>query len=240
VRLGSAPLGAGVRVIAGEEIRDLFRQLAKNEDVEAKGLRWDELRWDEMVVPERITVRRAGARASCAELVRQILAVAAMPVSPRYSASTKGMNDDLAAGEIECGETVPRGSGIELMSMSWDPPRRSWEARARCRHPQDCVPFLVRWPGADNQMPLVAGSSRRSALTPASVRPMASNVNAPLPVRPGQKATLLWEQDGIRVEVPAVSLDRGGTGDSVRARIAPSGRILHAIVVSANLLRVAS
>jgi hypothetical protein len=235
VRLGGAPRGGSVRVIARDEIRDHFQQLAKDESLEAKGLRWDE-----MTVPERITVRRKAARAPCAELGRQILAAAKAPNSLKSDVSSQHDKENLSVGEIECGGTVPRDSGIELLSTSWDPSRGNWEARARCRHPQDCVPFFVRWPGTDNRAPLAASSSPRSGLTQALERGAASDGNVSPLVRPGQKAMLLWEQDGIRVVVPAVSLDRGGAGDSVRARTASGGRVLHAIVVSAGLLRVAS
>lgn len=57
-------------------------------------------------------------------------------------------------------------------------------------------------------------------------------------MRPGQTATLVWDADGIRVAVPVTCLDRGATGDSVRARIAPSGTIVRAVVVEAGILRV--
>ena len=43
------------------------------------------------------------------------------------------------------------------------------------------------------------------SLTPVGRKPL---------VRPGQTVTLLWDQDGIRLTVPAVSLDRGGAGEA--------------------------
>jgi hypothetical protein len=233
VRLGRAPLGASARVIAGDEIRVRLRQLAKNESSKTRGVEWDKA-----IVPERITVRRAGARISCAELGRQILSTEA-PSSLRSGASPQRANEGLSAGEVECGATILRGMGITPMSTSWDPSRGGWEARARCLRPQDCVPFLVRWPGAGDRTTLAAASPS-SATQESEREAVHSDGIATLLMRPGQKATLLWEQDGIRVIMPAVSLDRGAVGDSVRARIAPGGRILHAIVVSASLLRVAS
>ena len=59
-------------------------------------------------------------------------------------------------------------------------------------------------------------------------------------VRSGETVTLLWDQDGIRLVIPAVCLDAGGEGQRVRARIATSGRTLPAIVVRAGMLRAAS
>ena len=59
-------------------------------------------------------------------------------------------------------------------------------------------------------------------------------------VRPGEAVTLLWDQDGIRLVVPAICLDKGTAGDAVRARIVRGGRLVRAVVESAGRLRVAS
>jgi|SRR5579863_1137245 len=76
----------------------------------------------------------------------------------------------------------------------------------------------------------------------ARSRPLSSSSGAPqsatrnLLVRPGQPATLLSIQDGIRISVASVSLDSGARGQRVRARIANSGRVVHAFVLGAGLL----
>ena len=59
-------------------------------------------------------------------------------------------------------------------------------------------------------------------------------------VHPGETVTLLWDQDGIRLLVPAVCLDPGRAGEPVRASIVRSGRTIRAIVESAGTLRAAS
>jgi hypothetical protein len=64
--------------------------------------------------------------------------------------------------------------------------------------------------------------------------------STPPTVRPGQAALLVWEGNGIRVVVPVTCLDRGASGESVRARIVPSGQVVRAVVVEAKLLRAAS
>jgi hypothetical protein len=66
---------------------------------------------------------------------------------------------------------------------------------------------------------------------PASVPPL---------VRPGQPAMLVWDGDGIRVVVPVTCLDRGAPGESVRARITPSGTVVRAVVIEAGVLRAMS
>ncbi len=64
--------------------------------------------------------------------------------------------------------------------------------------------------------------------------------SGPGEVRPGQTATLVWDGGGIRVAVPVTCLDRGSAGESVRARIVPSGTIVRAVVVQAGVLRASS
>lgn len=59
-------------------------------------------------------------------------------------------------------------------------------------------------------------------------------------VRPGQTLELTWDQGGIRVEVPALCLDRGKIGGEVRARIRNGGAVVRAIVESASSLRAIS
>jgi hypothetical protein len=62
----------------------------------------------------------------------------------------------------------------------------------------------------------------------------------PPTVRPGQAATLVWDGNGIRVVVPVTCLDRGVSGESVRARIVPSGEVVRAVVVEAGVLHAMS
>ena len=59
-------------------------------------------------------------------------------------------------------------------------------------------------------------------------------------VRPGQTVMLLWDQDGIRLQIPALCLDRGVPGSEVRARILRGGTVVRATVVSADSLRAIS
>jgi hypothetical protein len=56
-------------------------------------------------------------------------------------------------------------------------------------------------------------------------------------VVPGQTVTLVWDQEGIRVILPAICLDRGGPGDAVRIRMKNSGKIWHAKVAPDGMLR---
>lgn len=235
VLLGSAPLAGSERVLAGSEVRTTLQKLAANlHDAGA-----------DIFVPERITVRRAGVRASCADIARKI---------PRASPAA-----------VECGaaDRVSHDASLDFSRPAWDPALGSWQFYARCVQPADCVPFVVRLPGHENgrdetgaapddirgtitppmaritmtritMARLAADSSLSSGLT-------ASGSDRTLPlVRPGQTVTLLWDQDGIRLVVPAICLDRGVPGEKVRARMGPGGAVVPAIVVSAGRLRAAS
>jgi hypothetical protein len=59
-------------------------------------------------------------------------------------------------------------------------------------------------------------------------------------VRAGQTVILVWDQDGIRVQVPALCLDTGATGAHVRARILRGNHVVRAIVESGKSLRMIS
>lgn len=73
------------------------------------------------------------------------------------------------------------------------------------------------------------------------VRPHAPAASASgAMIRPGQSVVLVWDEDGIRVQVPALSLDAGGLGAQVRARILRGNRVVRAIVESAESVRAIS
>jgi hypothetical protein len=247
VILGSAPLAGSKRVLAGSAVRTTLQKLAARlRDAGASA---------NIFVPERITVRRAGSRASCADITRGL---------PRTS-----------PGVAECGaaDRVSQDAALEFSRPAWDPALGSWQLYARCVHPADCVPFVVRLPGNQNEndedgrdetgtaagqlrgtitSTMARSTKARSATaritmarlaadSPLSSGLTASSSPSALPlVRPGQTVTLLWDQDGIRLVVPAVCLDRGAPGEKVRARMGRGGAVVRAIVVSAGMLRAAS
>jgi hypothetical protein len=244
VRLGRAPLPGTVRVLDGNEVRIWLRNVTA--DVDNLGGSAN------LQVPERVSVRRAGARADCADIVGRILASPdAHPV--RAESGMHGVTK-LDAGEASTSATNCGAAGrilqearFELTRKVWNPMLGTWDLFARCLKPGDCVPFLVRVPSRDFPAEVVepAGMVPSAiSVSPAASVPSAKAPITPRPgtalVRPGETVSLLWDQDGIRLVVPAVSLDAGGPGESVRARIARGGRVVHAIVVSAGQLRAAS
>ncbi len=231
VPLGKAPLDGSVRVLVGSDVRMALQKLA-----EGKGHDFGE--FASILVPERITVRRAGARASCADIGRRLPAA--------------------APGAVACGAAnrISEDAPLEFTQPAWDAALGSWQLYARCVHPADCVPFLVSLRGGDPQAETGTPSGEirsdvvRSEMAHSTIARLAAtsyrqaapgSARALLPlVRPGQTVILLWDQDGIRLVVPVVCLDAGAPGETVRVRIAHGGALLHAIVVSAGMLRAAS
>ncbi len=222
VRLGKAPLAGSARVLEGRQVRALCEKLVGGFALES---------WS---VPERITVLRSGNRESCAAIGQRILAE--LPVDA----------GNVPASNVECGAAsrIPRGAPLEVIRANWDAASRSWEIAARCVHPIECVPFLVRVSDPSKQKALAASPE---AFPPAAGVGCSRSTKSAVDrtagrhemVRPGQTATLVWDQDGIRVLVPALCLDRGRQGQQVRARLR-GGQVVWAIVVSAAELRSVS
>jgi hypothetical protein len=228
VRLGRAPLVGSVRVIEGEEVRALLRKLAPNGEGGIAGL-------DTVRIPERVVVRRAGARSSCLDIGERLFSVmGSAPVSPL---------------RIECGGVgrIPEGVPLALGKVVWDPASGSWRISARCVQASDCVPFQVRVWGHDLHLrsspvlaSLLTSAKPASAISGTSLEPKRHVLAEPGLVHPGQRIRLLWDENGIRMALPVICVDAGGVGQQVRARIAPSGRVVRAIVVDAGTLRAAS
>jgi hypothetical protein len=248
VTLGHSPLVGSMRVLSGAEVRAVLGRLSMR-----PGTRPGELasRFAGALVPERITVRRAGARANCAALEQRILD----GLAP--AALTSGLSATEAPQEMTCGAAgrVSQNAPLEVTQTVWDASRNSWQVRARCLHPGDCVPFQVRIavrpPALEHSLDGGSASERTrrygdqpaiSAAAPPGNRTSRPNPEAAL-VRPGQTVALTWDQGGIRLVVSAVCLDLGGAGEAVRTRIlgADGGvRLVRAVVEGAGRVRVAS
>ena len=216
--LGHAPLPGSPRIFTGDEIRTLLdKSLPLGAEVSQKNISFQ--------IPERIRVRRAGARASCSDLAGSI---AQASLTTRGSLTGKNLARDSncgAAGRIR--QDVP----IVIAKTLWNPALTSLEITARCLDPKDCVPFLVS---------ARASSLEADALSLAKLRTKSQSyqsTESPI-VRPGQSMTLLWDQDGIQITLHVTCLDRGGLGETVRARLKHGDRILRAKVMNAETLRM--
>jgi hypothetical protein len=216
VPLGKTPLAGSARVFSGEELRARLERLKRSDPK----LREQALIFE---VPERVVVRAAGQRASCREIWGIV-------------GSRLGIATGMEQSAVECGaaERVRRNVQLESTRKSWDATLASWNLVARCRRPEECVPFLVRFPdpAARNLGAAVPNPAWRWPHAVSELRPKRE-----LAVRPGQRATLVWEEKGLRLEIPVVCLDGGAKGETVRARVGHSGRTLRAIVMDSGTLR---
>jgi hypothetical protein len=223
VPLGRAPLPGSVRVLKGEEIRALIRALLDKS--QSRGTNF--LQKEVIVqVPERITVHRAGARASCSDLAG---AIAQTSLTGRTGSLT---GENLVRDE-HCGAAgrIQRNVPIAIAKTVWNPALTSWEITARCLEPRDCVPFLVSARASSLPADTLSSAKLRAKLQ------SHSSTESPM-TRPGQSMTLFWDQDGIRMILSVTCLDRGGLGETVRARVQHGDRVLRAKVINAETLRM--
>lgn len=239
-RLGAAPQAGSVRVLEGSEVRAQLERIRGTLPAAA------------IDVPKRIRVRRSGRRLSCAEIEANLL-----PTSGVFGANAIRSDPTIAGNaaepEIACGADMLSGTPIEISASRWDAGLGRWELRGRCRHREDCVPFLIQVRRQESPATMISGraldapnasSGRAKGLhqKPAEPRSGAAwnHPGSTTLIRRGQSASLVWDQQGIRVIVLSVSLDAGNEGDTVRARIARSGRVVRATVAGPGWLRMAS
>jgi len=230
VSLGTAPRVGSVRLLDGRQIRSALEGLAGAGSTSKKEI--------SMKVPERIVVQRAGARKSCVEIARFVAGAA----SSQNMASFHGQWQQ----DLDCAAAldIPKDTPLELTKTAWNPVLLRWEFALRCARPEDCVPFLV-WAHVGSTPPsAVADSSDRAIRSPTLLAEPSSSALSKVGgggierlVKPGQTATLTWDQAGIRVVLPVTCLDAGGLGEFVRVRLKNAARILRAEVVGEGMLR---
>jgi len=185
---------------------------------------------------ERRSLAKASACATVASWINNILRARAATGAGNYSLAT--FPREIALGnlplrELDCGAMPGLAPGItlDLARIFYDRTLRSWEFLVRCSTPADCVPFLVRWPQPEG--PPQREAAKLSSSTSHDDPPQTQHVL----LRPGETATLVWDQDGIRVVLPVICLERGNIGDSIRVRIKSGSRVLRAQIVDESLLR---
>jgi hypothetical protein len=228
MRLGATPRAGSVRVFEKDDIQEYFAELRKRAGNGARV-------WGTVSVPERIVVRRAGSGTSCKRIVENLIATLRSAQADR-SESYRISAMDPSKEIVDCGGVgrIPQEAVLEATKTAWDAASGSWEISARCEHTTDCVPFLVRVRAGN------ALSNRLAGLIPSSkLVAVESSGEKPL-VAAGAKVMLVWEKDAIRVVVPAITLDSGAAGEAVRARIARSGYVVHAVVVGAGVIRTSA
>ena len=221
ISLGAAPRAGSLRVFTGDEIRRRVETLAGGVAGE-----W----MTGIPIPERIAVRREATRMSCSGIARFLA----------EESSLGGIAGDARQweNEIDCAgaRAVPGEAQLELTRSGWNPALQRWEFAVRCAHAEQCIPFLV-WRRAvkDASGKLVSLSGMRPASFGGASPGRGGEVERL--VKPGQTATLSWDEGGIRIVLPVTCLDAGGAGQMVRVRFKNTLRILRAEVLGDGTLR---
>jgi hypothetical protein len=172
IRLGDPPLPGSVRVIEGDDVRQLIERLLEQlseqfpEHTRRSTIVGTATTEKGMQVPERIMVRRAGRRMSCAEITQVLGHALRSGVADPGAIGSEVTGTELsdrgvpALGnflpqELDCTSAlrVPYGAPLKLTKQFWDPALHNWEYSLRCVHPSDCVPFLIRARGTVAQDP---------------------------------------------------------------------------------------
>jgi hypothetical protein len=159
IRLGDPPLPGSVRVLEGDDVRQVIERLLEqlSEQLPGYALRSTMIgtatTGKGMHVPERIIVRRAGSRMSCPEITEVLSHALRSGVGDPEIADSKFTNTDgtdraapALTQTLDCSSAlhIPQGAPLKLTKQFWDPALHNWEYSLRCVHPGDCVPFLIR------------------------------------------------------------------------------------------------
>lgn len=138
---------------------------------------------------------------------------------------------------LTCPSAIRAGEDLEVARVKWDALVHSFEVRLRCKSARACLPFVVRIPadlGAKphdlNRNPAgkwEASASRNYPLDTIEQRSLVV-------VKPGEKVTLLWQENGMRITRSVICLEPGRKGQQVRTRAMAGGPILRARVLKSG------
>jgi len=235
VQLGKTPLRGSVRVIRREELLSALKKILPS-GAGREGL-------STISAPDRITVRNAAHGRSCLALGNWVQ-TAAHSVLPSIASPEPGHQG--GDGGPECGlpGLVPDGVPLKILRKGWNPRLGKWDVLATCVQAAACLPFLVRLQGPAPQpvsvqtAGLVDARRRDShAAAGSGMTTTKSELGPELMVQRGARVSLSWEGRGVRMVVPAISLENGGPGAVVHVRTLHGGRVASAVVVRRNLLR---
>jgi hypothetical protein len=133
---------------------------------------------------------------------------------------------------LPCPSTIRDVEDMEVARVKWDALVHSFEVRIQCKSAPACLPFVVRIPADPTVTP--RGLSRN----PEAMSKGSSSRKNPFDnvqqrytlVKAGQKVTLLWQENGLRITRSVICLESGREGQSVRTR----GPVLRARVLNSG------
>ena len=149
---------------------------------------------------------------------------------------------DLLLSESSCPELVTAAARVRLGATPFAGSPRVLEGdRVRA-----LLEMTAARDAALNKRPLILDVPLRVTLRgSSSVRGLSARRHRPSTgvgalVKSGQRVELVWEQGGIRLRGSAVCLEAGAAGDTVRAKFARTGRVVHALVLPDGSLQATS
>lgn len=232
VSLGQSPRLGSPRVLAGEAVEALLERLEREQGL--NGIHAH--------IPARVIIRSQAAQSTCVDLAGQL----GLASAESMSQSDDRLRSRSTTTGLTCGEAnlVRDGTAIRVAGTKWNPALASWDFSVACVPRTECVPFLLRvpermFPNAEPALHANQFGAPWRSVQPTRAAFEISTTKA-IAVRRGEKVLLEWDAPGIRVRVPAVSLDAGVVGGQVRARLEPSGRVLYATVIEPGELRAGS
>ena len=138
--------------------------------------------------------------------------------------------DDLPqVDEIELPVAVPiaPGATLRVTESCWDSTLARQRFRIECQQPGSCVPFLAYV--KTSHSPAIAQSCQTTS------KSKNVTVTRKPVIRAGDRATVVYHGDRMRLTTMVTCLDRGAEGDVIRVRN-QDGRIFRARISSATLL----
>jgi hypothetical protein len=214
VELGRAPQAGSERVLLGEQV---VQRVAEEPRLAGR-----------VSVPARVTIRRVAwplDRQAVRNAVAGFLQAHGIPASQLPPAEGLEWPGNVLA--------LAEHPALEVTGASWDGRQRALELRLRCVERGLCGSFVVS-----------AHASRPEMFDRQPLRSATGQFAQPRPAgaalaRPGQKAILVLERDGMRLSLPVICLERGGLRDRVRVREARGQRVFQARVVGAGIVHAA-
>lgn len=155
---------------------------------------------------------------------------------------TQGLSEDQLpkASDLELPAAIPASSErtLRVASVCWDAQMDRATFRMECTEAAACLPFLV-YAGMSQARFRMLHSSENAAVSPAcSARTAVRTGKAARPeivVRPGDRATVVFRGNQLRLSEQVSCLERGAAGDIIRVRNS-DGALFRARVVGPGLL----
>jgi len=122
--------------------------------------------------------------------------------------------------DLELPAALPAGAGrkLRVASACWDQGPQRTQFRLECGEPGQCLPFLVY---LHDDGKADRGTRAASCRQESEARPALESAAKPLPkpaVHAGDRATVVFRSESVRITASVTCLDRGREGEVIRVR----------------------